>query len=127
MSDTITRGVRIIVKPQYVPDQSQPDRAHFFFAYHITVVNEGAVTVQLRSRHWVITDGEGRTEEVRGAGVVGQQPVLKPGERFSYSSACPLTTPVGTMHGSFRMEPAEGEAFDAQIDPFRLAVPRILN
>lgn len=127
MSDTVTQGIRIVVKPQYVPEQSQPERAHFFFAYHITIRNEGSVTAQLQSRHWIITDGEGRSEEVRGPGVVGQQPNLAPGEQFQYTSACPLTTPVGTMHGSFHMVPAEGEPFEAQISPFRLAVPRILN
>ncbi len=127
MSDTTTRGIRIVVKPQFVPEQSQPDRGHFFFAYHISIHNDGEVSAQLLSRHWVITDGEGRTEEVRGAGVVGQQPMLKPGEHFEYTSACPLTTPVGTMHGSFHMVPAAGEPFEAAIAPFRLAVPRILN
>ncbi|EIT71821.1 MULTISPECIES: Co2+/Mg2+ efflux protein ApaG [Hydrocarboniphaga] len=127
MSDTVTQGIRIVVRPQYVPEQSQPERAHFFFAYHITIRNEGSVTAQLQSRHWIITDGEGRSEEVRGPGVVGQQPRLAPGEQFQYTSACPLTTPVGTMHGSFHMVPEDGEPFEALISPFRLAVPRILN
>ena len=119
MSDTKTQGVRIIVRPQYVPDQSAPERNHYLFAYQITIRNEGTRTVQLISRHWIITDGEGKTEEVRGPGVVGSQPVLKPGEEFQYTSGCPLTTPVGTMHGSFQMVPTDGEPFDAAIEPSR--------
>ncbi|MGH8540697.1 MAG: Co2+/Mg2+ efflux protein ApaG [Stenotrophobium sp.] len=127
MSNTLTRGVRIIVRPQYVPEQSEPEQGQYLFAYHITIRNEGAETVQLISRHWVITDGEGKVEEVRGPGVVGYQPVLKPGEEFQYTSGCPLGTPVGTMHGEFNMVSAGGEKFDAYIEPFRLAVPRSLN
>ena len=128
MSDTKTQGVRIIVRPQYVPDQSAPERNHYLFAYQITIRNEGTRTVQLISRHWIITDGEGKTEEVRGPGVVGTQPVLKPGEEFQYTSGCPLTTPIGTMHGEFQMIVQHSrEAFDAHIQPFRLAVPRMLN
>jgi ApaG protein len=127
MSDTTTRGVRITVQPRFVPEQSDAANRSWLFAYHITIRNEGEVTVQLRSRHWVITNGEGESEEVRGAGVVGYQPTLKPGEQFQYTSGCPLNTPVGTMHGSFQMETAQGEMFDARIDPFRLAVPNLLN
>jgi ApaG protein len=127
MSDTLTRGVRIVVRPQYVPDQSEPAAGQYLFAYHITIRNEGAATVQLISRHWVITDGEGRVEHVRGPGVVGYQPVLKPGEQFQYTSACPLKTPVGTMHGEFNMVLDSGEKFDALITPFRLAIPKVLN
>lgn len=128
MSDTTTRGVRIIVRPQYVAEQSDPASGQYLFAYHITIRNEGKETVQLLSRHWVITNGEGKVEEVRGPGVVGYQPVLKPGEEFEYTSGCPLTTPVGTMHGEFNMVvPDSGEKFDARIEPFRLAVPRALN
>jgi ApaG protein len=128
MSDTLTHGVRIIVRPRFVPEQSEPASGKWLFAYHITIRNEGEQTVQLISRHWVITDGEGRVEEVRGPGVVGYQPVLKPGEEFQYTSGCPLTTPVGTMHGEFNMVcPDRGDKFDARIDPFRLAVPTALN
>jgi ApaG protein len=127
MSETVTRGVRIRVAPRYVPDQSDPLNGQYLFAYHVTIRNEGEVTVKLLSRHWVITSGEGRVEEVRGPGVVGYQPELKPGEEFQYTSACPLNTPVGTMHGSFQMITDSGESFDALIAPFRLAVPRILN
>jgi ApaG protein len=127
MSNTVTRGVRILVEPRYVPDQSDPPNQSWLFAYHVTIRNESADTVQLRSRHWVITSGEGKVEEVRGPGVVGYQPTLKPGEQFQYTSGCPLNTPVGTMHGSFQMVTAQGETFDAMIEPFRLAVPRVLN
>jgi ApaG protein len=128
VSDTTTRGVRILVRPRFVPEQSDPDNGQWLFAYHITIRNTGEQTVQLVSRHWVITNGEGRVEEVRGPGVVGYQPVLKPGEEFEYTSGCPLTTPVGTMHGEFNMVvPDSGEKFDARIDPFRLAVPKALN
>jgi len=127
MSNTLTRGVRILVQPEYVPHQSSPSKGQYLFAYHITIRNEGTDTVQLISRHWIITNGEGHVEEVRGPGVVGQQPTLKPGEQFQYTSACPLNTPVGTMHGSFQMVPEGGEAFDAKIEPFRLARPGILN
>ena len=128
MSDTITRGVRITVRPRFVPEQSDPDNGQWLFAYHITIRNQGEQAVQLISRHWVITNGEGHVEEVRGAGVVGYQPLLKPGEEFQYTSGCPLATPVGTMHGEFSMVVADsGEKFDAKIEPFRLAVPKALN
>lgn len=127
MTDTVTRGVRITVAPRYVPEQSEPEKSHYLFAYHVTIRNDGDETVQLMSRHWIITDGEGKVEEVRGPGVVGYQPTLKPGEQFQYTSGCPLSTPVGTMHGSYQMVTEAGEEFDAQIEPFRLAVPRALN
>lgn len=128
MSDTTTRGVRIQVRPRFIPEQSDPTNGQWLFAYHITITNQGDETVQLISRHWVITNGHGNTEEVRGPGVVGYQPVLKPGEEFEYTSGCPLTTPVGTMHGEFNMVlPDTGEKFDARIEPFTLAVPKVLN
>jgi ApaG protein len=128
VSDTTTRGVRILVRPRYVPEQSDPDNSQWLFAYHITIRNQGEQAVQLISRHWVITNGEGKVEEVRGPGVVGYQPVLKPGEEFEYTSGCPLSTPVGTMHGEFNMiVQGSGEKFDAKIEPFRLAVPKALN
>jgi ApaG protein len=128
MSDTTTRGVRIVVSPRYVPEQSNPTHSHFLFAYHVLIENLGEETVQLEARHWIITDGEGRVDEVRGPGVVGEQPLLPPGEHFEYTSGCPLPTPVGTMHGSYRMRVIDsGETFEAEIRPFRLATPRILN
>ncbi len=127
MSNTLTKGVRIIVQPRYVPEQSEPAESQYLFAYHITIRNEGTETVQLLSRHWVITNGEGKVDEVRGPGVVGYQPTLKSGEEFQYTSGCPLGTPVGTMHGSFQMTTENGAQFDAIIDAFRLAVPSALN
>lgn len=128
MSNTLTQGVRILVRPRYVPEQSDPDKGQWLFAYHITIRNEGERAVQLLSRHWVITNGEGKVEEVRGPGVVGYQPLLQPGEEFQYTSGCPLDTPVGTMHGEFNMVvQGSGEKFDAAIEPFRLAVPSALN
>lgn len=127
MTDTLTRGVRVTVVPRYVAEQSEPSRSHYLFAYQVTIRNEGSEPVQLISRHWIITNGEGKTEEVRGPGVVGQQPRLAPGEEFQYSSGCPLGTPVGTMHGSYQMVTEDGDNFDALIEPFRLAVPRLLN
>ncbi len=128
MSDTTTRGIRIVVRPQFVPEQSQPESNQYLFAYHVRIENQGSQTVQLISRHWAITSGAGKVEDVRGPGVVGYQPVLKPGELFEYTSACPLDTPVGTMHGEFNMVVQDGgEKFDALIQPFRLAMPRALN
>lgn len=127
MSDTLTRGIRITVRPQYMAEQSDPSQDHYLFAYFITIANEGNETVQLRSRHWIITNGEGHTEEVQGPGVVGEQPVLAPGEVYEYNSFCPLNTPVGTMQGSFRMETGDGESFDAKIEVFRLALSQQLH
>ena len=127
MSNTVTRGIRILVKPRYLAEQSEPAAGQYLFAYHITIRNEGLETAQLLSRHWVITNGEGKVEEVKGPGVVGHQPVLKPGEEFQYTSGCPLNTPVGTMHGEFNMVTEDGEQFDARIEPFRLAMPSALN
>lgn len=128
MSETLTRHVRIRVRPEYLPAQSMPQVQRWLFAYQVEIENLGSYAVQLLSRHWVITNGEGEVDEVRGPGVVGQQPLLQPGESFSYTSGCPLDTPVGTMHGEYEMLiPATGERFDALIAPFRLAVPGALN
>ena len=127
MSDTTTRGVRVVVRSEYVPERSSPADAQYFFAYRIRISNAGEDTVQLLSRHWVITDGNGQVEHVRGPGVVGEQPVLEPGESFEYTSFCPLPTPIGSMHGTYQMVTAGGSAFDAEIAPFPLAVPSALN
>lgn len=127
MGDTSTRGVRIIVQPRYLAEQSNPGEDRYLFAYHVVIRNEGEIPVQLLNRHWVITNGDGKVEEVRGPGVVGYQPKLNPGQAFEYTSGCPLDTPVGTMHGSFQMTSEKGDHFDALIDPFRLAVPGCLN
>jgi ApaG protein len=127
MSNTVTRGLRIEVSPRYLPMQSDPAARRWVFAYHIRILNEGHETLQLISRHWIITNGDGRVEEVKGMGLVGHQPRLEPGEEFEYTSGCPLDTPVGTMHGSFKALLANGETFDAAIQPFRLAIPSALN
>ena len=127
MSDTTTNGIRVQVKARYLAEQSSPRENHYHFAYHITITNVGTETAQLISRHWIITDAEGDVQEVRGPGVVGEQPVLQPGASFEYTSTCPLKTNVGTMHGSYQMVKADGESFEARIAPFTLAVPNALN
>jgi ApaG protein len=127
VSEALTRGVRVKVQSLYVPERSSPPQSHYFFAYHVRIANEGDETVQLMSRHWIITDGEGREEQVKGPGVVGEQPVLAPGESFEYTSFCPLRTPIGSMHGTYQMVTPGGEEFDAEIAPFSLAVPSALN
>ncbi|HSD25747.1 MAG TPA: Co2+/Mg2+ efflux protein ApaG [Vicinamibacteria bacterium] len=127
MSDTTTRGVRVEVRTAYVPERSSPADSHYFFSYRIRISNVGEETVQLRSRHWVISDGDGNVEHVRGPGVVGEQPVLEPGEAFEYTSFCPLPTPIGSMQGTYQMVTAGGSAFEAEIAPFSLAVPTAIN
>ncbi len=122
-----TRGVVVSVEARYVPERSRPEDELWFFAYTVVLENHGSETVQLISRHWIITDAEGRVQEVRGPGVVGEQPVLEPGKRFEYTSACPLPTAFGTMHGSYQMITLKGEAFDATIAPFSLNLPHSLN
>lgn len=127
MSDAVTRGVRVQVRSTYLPERSSPPEGHYFFTYRVRISNEGGETVQLVSRHWIITDADGRTEEVRGPGVVGEQPVLAPGEAFEYTSFCPLPSPIGSMHGTYQMVTAGGSSFDAEIAAFSLAVPNALN
>jgi ApaG protein len=127
VSTAVTEGIRVTVTTTYVPSQSSPAQHRYVFAYTVRIVNEGDETAQLKSRHWVITDGTGKVEEVRGPGVVGQQPLLKPGEHFEYTSGCVLETPRGTMHGSYQMVGADGRKFDARIAPFALALPYSLN
>ena len=127
MSETVTRGIRVKVESEFVPERSDPHNGEFFFAYHVTIENHGSEPVRLLSRHWIITDGMGKEEQVRGPGVVGKQPRLAPGERFQYSSACPLSTQIGSMHGSYQMVTDAGENFDAEIAPFTLAIPGALN
>lgn len=127
MSDTTTQGIRVQVESFYVPERSEPEASFFFFAYTVTISNTGGETAQLISREWVITDSDGNEEKVVGPGVVGEQPVLASGESFEYTSYCPLRTSVGSMHGHYVMRTARGEAFQARIDPFTLAVPGVLN
>lgn len=127
MSDATTRGVRVEVHSAYLPERSAPPEGRYFFAYRVRISNQGEETVQLVSRHWVIADSSGRVEHVQGPGVVGEQPVLGPGEAFEYTSFCPLPTPIGSMHGSYQMVTSGGARFDAEIAPFSLAVPTALN
>lgn len=122
MSDRL-HDIRITAETQYLPDQSAPERAQYVFAYTITITNQGAMAARLLSRHWVITDSNGKIQEVRGLGVVGEQPHLKPGESYRYTSGASIETPFGTMHGSYQMIADNGIAFDAPIAAFRLAVP----
>lgn len=119
--------IRIQVITSYIDDQSEPDSDRYVFAYTITISNEGDVAAKLISRHWVITDANGKVQEVSGDGVVGEQPHLKPGEEFRYSSGAVLETPVGAMQGLYRMEAEGGVNFDAPIAPFTLAVPGLLH
>ena len=120
-------SVEITVKPNYVPERSNPVRSYYFFSYHITILNRGDKQVQLLSLYWHITDGQGNTEDIHGPGVIGKQPKLFPGEIFDYTSFCPLRTPMGFMEGSFRMIDDSGNEFDATIKPFRLVAPQVLN
>jgi ApaG protein len=122
-SEALTRGVRVRVQSEYSPDQSAPSKNQWFFLYTVSISNESAETVQLLTRHWIITDGTGHIEEVRGPGVVGKQPTLKPGDSFEYTSGCPLTTPFGVMEGTYQMVTQDGERFDAKIAPFTLSEP----
>jgi ApaG protein len=117
----------ITAVPQYLAEQSAPDEDQYVFAYTITIRNTGAVAGQLLSRHWIITDADGQVQEVRGEGVVGEQPVLQPGQSFRYTSGCPLATPVGTMKGSYHCVAADGTPFEVPIPEFVLSMPRALH
>lgn len=122
-SEALTRGVRVRVESEYAPDRSQPCKNQWFFLYTVTISNEGGDTIQLLTRHWIITDGTGNVQEVRGPGVVGKQPTLKPGDSFEYTSGCELTTAFGVMEGSYQMISEAGERFDVRIAPFTLSEP----
>ena len=126
-SEAITRNIRVQVETE--PDHSRtfPDRGHWFYLYTVTISNEGPETVQLLDRHWVITDGHGNVEEVRGAGVVGYQPTLEPSQSFQYTSGCPLPTSAGTMHGSYRLVTRDGESFEVEIAPFHMTQVELIN
>ena len=113
--------------PQFIAEQSDADAERYVFAYTISIENVGTVAAQLISRHWIITDANARVQEVRGLGVVGQQPLLKPGEKFEYTSGCQLDTPVGTMRGRFQMTAEDGAQFEAEIAEFTLSIPRVLH
>ena len=119
--------ITVAVKTAYLPEQSDPARSTYVFAYTITITNTGEVAAQLVSRHWIITDADGQVQEVKGLGVVGQQPLLQPGKSFEYTSGTSLATAVGTMRGTYQMLADDGKQFDAPIPPFTLSVPRVLH
>lgn len=118
-----TRGIAVSVEPSYLESRSSPDSSQYFWAYRVIIANQSRETVQLLSRHWMITNARGEFTEVKGPGVVGEQPVLKPGERFEYTSGAPLNTPSGMMGGAYQMETASGERFDIEIPTFSLDIP----
>jgi ApaG protein len=122
-----TDGVTVRVSVSYLPEQSEPERGRWFWAYHVRLENEGTETVQLLTRHWVITDGRGARHSVEGEGVVGEQPVIEPGASFDYVSGCPLATPSGAMQGSYQMVREDGTVFAAEIPRFSLFAPAVLN
>lgn len=127
MAESKKYELQIRVNTQYLVEQSDPAADRHVFAYNIDIRNTGTVAVQLISRHWIITDANGEVQEVRGLGVVGQQPLLQPGQNFEYTSGCALATPVGTMKGSYQMVADNGATFDAQIGEFILSMPRTLH
>ena len=127
MPTAVTDGVRVTVESVYLADRSSPDEESYAFAYTVTIANEGAARVQLRRRHWIITDGDGRVEEVEGPGVVGEQPVLEPGAAHGYTSGAVIKTPIGTMEGTYEMHEASGRIFRAMIPRFGLHVPGVLQ
>lgn len=125
--DLPLHDIRISVETEYIAAQSEPARDRYAFAYTVTIENRGGLSAKLLTRHWVITDGRGRTIEVRGDGVVGEQPYLRPGEGFRYTSGTVIETPVGSMEGSYHLVADDGSEFDAPIQPFVLAMPRTLH
>jgi ApaG protein len=127
MSDAVTNSIRVEVMSQHSPENSRPQQGEWVFQYTVRITNQGSETVQLLSRHWIITDASEHIEEVQGQGVVGEQPVLAPGESFKYSSWCPLKTPMGKMQGTYRMALAGGAQFDIEIAPFALRAAYTVN
>jgi ApaG protein len=127
MYRAVTRQIEVTVEPNFLPERSSAENCQYFWSYTIVITNSGNETVQLRTRHWIITDATGRKQEVRGEGVVGEQPHLKPGQGFRYSSYAVIETPVGAMQGSYQMVADDGARFDAPIAPFRLAMPSLLH
>jgi ApaG protein len=127
VSEAVTQGIRVVVRSVYVPEQSLPLSHRYVFSYTVRISNEGKRPAQLINRHWIITHGSGRVEEVRGPGVVGAQPRLEPGQHFEYTSGCVLSTPHGTMHGTYEMRRDDGASFLATISPFSLSMPYTLN
>src|SRR5260370_32463285 len=127
ISDAVTTSVRVEVLSRHSPENSRPHQGEWVFQYTVRITNQGTETVQLLSRHWIITDAMEHTEEVKGPGVVGEQPVLAPGESFKYSSWCPLKTPTGVMRGTYQMIGARGNQFDIEVAPFALKAPYTVN
>lgn len=127
MAESKKYEIRVEVETQYLADQSAPGENRYTFAYTITISNIGSVAAQLISRHWIITDADNQVQEVRGLGVVGHQPLLQPGQSFEYTSGCVLTTPVGSMRGSYQMTAEDGIQFEASIAEFVLSMPRVLH
>jgi ApaG protein len=127
MYEAVTHGVRVRVTPLYVEEQSAPEESRYFWAYTVEISNLGEKTVQLKSRHWLITDGNGRNESVRGPGVVGKTPVLAPGQSFTYTSGCPLTTPSGIMRGTYQMQVEGGSLVNVDIPSFSLDSPYVVR
>jgi ApaG protein len=127
MSSALTNGILVTVRSEYIPERSSISGRQFAFAYTVRIANQGEAPAQLRSRHWLITDADGQVQEVRGDGVVGEQPLLAPGQHFEYTSWCVISTPSGSMRGTYRMVRPGGESFDAQIASFRLGLPQTLN
>ena len=125
MYTALTEDIEVSVEPSYLADRSEPASSRYFWAYAVEIANHKAVSVQLVSRHWIITDGQGRREEVKGQGVVGEQPILEPGGTFRYVSGCPLTTSSGFMAGSYRMVDETGRGFDVTIPAFSLDSPEV--
>jgi ApaG protein len=122
-----THGITVRVSVSYLPEQSEPRRGRWFWAYHVRLENGGDAAVQLLTRHWIITDGRGARHTVEGEGVVGEQPLIEPGQSFDYVSGCPLATPTGAMQGSYRMVGADGAAFDVEIPRFALVAPAVAS
>jgi len=127
ISDAVTNSIRVEVMSRHSPENSRPQQGEWVFEYTVRITNQGSETVQLLSRHWIITDASEHTAEVEGPGVVGEQPILAPGESFKYSSWCPLKTPIGKMHGTYRMAVAGGAQFDIEIAPFALKAAYTVN
>jgi len=127
MSSTTTEGIQVTVTPAFWPERSVPEAGHFAFLYTVEIANVGTTSAKLRSRHWIVTDANGRMEEVKGEGVVGKQPNLEPGQRFAYQSWAMLRTPFGSMRGSYFMQRPDGSAFEALIGEFALTLPNALH
>ena len=124
MYESTTRDIKVAVRPQYLAEQSKPQDSYFVWSYTVVIENAGTETVKLQTRYWHITDAAGRVQEVRGEGVVGEQPLIHPGESFQYTSGAPLATPSGFMHGSYQMETGDGQAFEVEIPAFSLDQPK---